>query len=124
MEETLELALDLNCEFVNFYSAMAYPGSALYTWASKKEGYLPENWEAFSQHGYETRPLPTRYLPAREVLRFRDEAFSRYFKNPRYLDLMEKKFGSRVRAHLAKMVEIKLTRRLTREPGERVIPKG
>src|SRR5204863_6207548 len=26
MQQTLDLALDLNCEFGNFYSAMAYPG--------------------------------------------------------------------------------------------------
>ena len=26
MQQTLDLALDLNCEFANFYSAMAYPG--------------------------------------------------------------------------------------------------
>ena len=28
MQETLDLALELNCEFANFYSAMAYPGLA------------------------------------------------------------------------------------------------
>ncbi|MFQ5788246.1 MAG: B12-binding domain-containing radical SAM protein, partial [Thermodesulfobacteriota bacterium] len=27
MRETLNMAIDLNCEFANFYSAMAYPGS-------------------------------------------------------------------------------------------------
>ncbi|MEO5372605.1 MAG: hypothetical protein H7833_21255, partial [Magnetococcus sp. DMHC-1] len=27
MEETLNLAMDLNCAFANFYAAMAYPGS-------------------------------------------------------------------------------------------------
>jgi anaerobic magnesium-protoporphyrin IX monomethyl ester cyclase len=30
MQETLDLALELNTEFANFYSAMAYPGSPLY----------------------------------------------------------------------------------------------
>ena len=30
MQRTLDLALELNCEFANFYSAMAYPGSPLY----------------------------------------------------------------------------------------------
>ena len=30
MQATLDLAVDLNCEFANFYSAMAYPGSPLY----------------------------------------------------------------------------------------------
>ena len=30
MQATLKLAKELNCEFANFYSAMAYPGSKLY----------------------------------------------------------------------------------------------
>ena len=42
MEETLQLAMDLNCEFINFYTVMAYPGSQLHEWASAKEDYLPK----------------------------------------------------------------------------------
>ena len=30
MQATLDLAMELSCEFANFYSAMAYPGSPLY----------------------------------------------------------------------------------------------
>ena len=37
MEETLELALRVNSEWANFYSAMAYPGSQLYPMAKKKK---------------------------------------------------------------------------------------
>ncbi|KKL50514.1 hypothetical protein LCGC14_2304770, partial [marine sediment metagenome] len=33
MQATLDLALNLECEFTNFYSAMAYPGSPLYRMA-------------------------------------------------------------------------------------------
>src|SRR5438132_423771 len=33
MERTMQLALDLNCEFANFYATMAYPGSPLYSMA-------------------------------------------------------------------------------------------
>src|SRR5262249_10161523 len=42
MGETLDLAIELNCEFANFYSAMAYPGSHLYTLAVEKGWRLPE----------------------------------------------------------------------------------
>ncbi len=35
MQQTLDLALDLNCEFANFYCAMAYPGSPLYQQAMR-----------------------------------------------------------------------------------------
>ncbi len=43
MSETLELALELNCEFANFYSAMAYPGSPLYEQALVGGGRCPSS---------------------------------------------------------------------------------
>jgi len=68
MKQTLDLSLELNCEFVNFYSAMAYPGSPLYTQAVLKDLPLPENWSGFSQHSYDCTPLPTDHITAAEVL--------------------------------------------------------
>src|SRR5262249_37990826 len=75
MQETLDLALDLECEFANFYCAMAYPGSPLYHQALARGWRLPATWSGYSQHAVETLPLPTRHLPAGDVLRFRDDAF-------------------------------------------------
>ena len=43
MQQTLDLALDVNCEFANFYSAMAYPGSPLYRAALENGWPLPES---------------------------------------------------------------------------------
>src|SRR5690348_47462 len=86
MQQTLELATELNCEFANFYSAMAYPGSPLYSVATERGWALPESWSGYSQHSYDCVPLPTEKVSAREVLRFRDEAFDRYFHGKRYLD--------------------------------------
>lgn len=93
MQETLDLALDLNCEFANFYCAMAYPGSALYTMAVEQGWQLPQTWSGYSQHSVDSAPLPTKYLPASEVLRFRDEAFKKYFGAPSYLNMIEQRFG-------------------------------
>src|SRR5207248_5808776 len=42
MQATLDLALDLNCEFANFYSTMAYPGSPLYALAVQQNIPLPK----------------------------------------------------------------------------------
>ncbi|MBI3262610.1 MAG: radical SAM protein, partial [Acidobacteria bacterium] len=93
MQETLDLALELNCEFGNFYSAMAYPGSPLYDTALQAGWRLPEKWSGYSQHSVDTLPLPTRHLSAGEVLAFRDHAFNVYFSHPPYLDLVRRKFG-------------------------------
>ena len=112
MNETLDQAIELNCEFVNFYTVMAYPGSELYEWASRKNGYLPESWTGFAQLGYDTQPLPTKYLQAKKVLRFRDEAFSKYYSNPGYMEMLERKFGNKARKHMEKMLDINVKRRI------------
>jgi len=112
MQETLDLAIEANCEFANFYCAMAYPGSKLYTLALEKGWELPESWIGYSQHSFETLPLRTDVLTAAEVLQFRDAAFMRYFKNPRYLELVSRKFGPDVLLHIEQMTQIQLKRKL------------
>lgn len=112
MQQTLNLAQDLNCEFANFYSVMAYPGSKLYNEAVEKGLKLPESWIGYSQHSYECQPLPTSKISAKEVLEFRDYAFDAYHKNPRYLNMIEKKFGIEARRHIEEMAKDKLKRRL------------
>ena len=112
MQETLDLAMALNCEFGNFYCAMAYPGSRLYEVALAEGWELPETWHGYSQHGYEMLPLPTRYLSAREVVAFRDEAFQVYNQNPRYLEMLEATFGGEVRRHVEGVAGRRLGRRV------------
>lgn len=112
MQETLNLANELNCEMSNFYCTMAYPGSDLYDKAVKEKLYLPANWEGFSQHSYETFPLATKHLTSAEVLEFRDEAFHEYYESQRYLDMITEKFGIGVKEHIVQMTKIKLKRKL------------
>ena len=112
MQETLDLALEANCEFANFYCAMAYPGSKLYNMALEKNWELPSSWIGYSQHSYECLPLRTEVLSAAEVLKFRDEAFTRYFTDANYLALVERKFGKDVVQHLNEMTKIKLRRKI------------
>jgi anaerobic magnesium-protoporphyrin IX monomethyl ester cyclase len=112
MRETLDMAKELNCEFANFYCAMAYPGSRLYDMAIERGWMLPDVWHGFSQHSYEMLPLPTGSLGAAEVLKFRDDAFHEYFENPRYLDMLEGRFGPGIRDHVRSMTSVRLKRRL------------
>ncbi len=112
MAETLDLALELNCEYANFYSAMAYPGSPLYETAVTQGWPLPESWSGFSQHSYDCKPLPTESVSAADVLRFRDAAFHAYFSNPRYLDSMTQRFGWDTRRHIEDMARHRLRRQL------------
>jgi radical SAM superfamily enzyme YgiQ (UPF0313 family) len=112
MQETLRLAKDLNCEFANFYSAMAYPGSPLYEQALTSGVPLPREWSGYSQHSHDSLPLPTRHLPAREVLAFRDQAFQDYYTSPRYLQMIQQRFGSATVREIESMTQYQLKRAL------------
>lgn len=112
MQETLALAKELNCEFANFYAAMAYPGSPLYNMALAKNWDLPDTWSGYSQHSFDSKPLPTEKLSAAEVLQFRDHAFHEYFESESYLNLMTERFGIETRRHVEEMTRIRLRRRL------------
>lgn len=116
MRETLELALHLNTEWANFYCAMAYPGSPLYTMAKEQQWALPDEkggpgWIGYSQHAYDTMPLRTNALDYFEVLDFRDRAFDVYFTNPAYLEMIRGKFGQQVVDHINAMTGHKIKRR-------------
>ncbi len=116
MEATLEMALELNTEWVNMYSAMAYPGSPLYPMARERGWLLPDDpngpgWIGYSQHGYHALPLQTHTLTGVEVLEYRDRAFDRYFTSPAYLSLVRQRFGEPAVRHIEKMTTVKLRRR-------------
>lgn len=110
MQQTLDLALALNCEFANFYCAMAYPGSRLFEQALSEGWALPSDWSGYSQHAVDTLPLPTRYVTAGEVLRFRDNAFHAYYSSPRYLDMVRREFGDATVEHVRAMTSQQLVR--------------
>lgn len=112
MEETFQLALDLNAEFANFYCAMAYPGSALYSRALLEKWTLPDSWGGYSQHSADSRPLPTRSLNAAEVLQFRDRAFNMYFNRPDYFDMIRRKFNGSAAEEIQQMTSVRLKRTL------------
>lgn len=76
-----------------------------------REGVAPDTWGGFSQHSVDTQPLPTKHLSPGQVLKFRDEAFHRYFSSNRYLDMVHSRFGPKVLEHVKKMLEIRIERR-------------
>ena len=111
MQETFELAKELNCEYVNFYMAMAYPGSRLYEEALKEGAELPKGWLGYAQLNEETLPLATKYISGREVLSFRDKAFQEYYTNPKYLEMIEEKFGQEAVSHINEMLKHEIRRK-------------
>ena len=112
MQETLDLAIELNTEMANMYPCQALPGSPMYHIARKNGWELPDSYEGYAFLSYESQPLPTKYLSSAEVLRFRDEAWQSYFTNPEYLNLVEMKFGLQERENVEDMSSIQLKRKI------------
>lgn len=110
MRETLDFAKELNTEFANFFSAMAYPGSQLYRDAVTRGWPLPASWDGYSQHSKSCLPLPTKHLSGPEVLGFRDAAFREYFDRPAYREMAVRTFGATVNHELDAMLGQPLAR--------------
>jgi anaerobic magnesium-protoporphyrin IX monomethyl ester cyclase len=112
MQETLDFAMDAKTENCNVYSTMAYPGSPLHYTAKQNGWTLPDRYSGYSQHSYHCQNLPSKNLSAAEVLKFRDEAWMKYFTNESYLSMMESKFGKPAVDNIRATTQIKLKRRL------------
>jgi radical SAM superfamily enzyme YgiQ (UPF0313 family) len=111
LESTLNLALELNTEFANFYTATALPGSPLYNEAKQSGWKLPSTFEGFGFLAEEFEPLPTNHLSGSEVLKFRDEAWYTYFTSLNYLNMIENKFGAQIKSNIEEQTKIKLRRK-------------
>jgi radical SAM superfamily enzyme YgiQ (UPF0313 family) len=110
--KTLKLSLELCTAGWNTYGAMALPGSLLYKNAIENKIKLPDSYEGYSFHSYETLPLPTEKLSAKEVITLRDDAFNKYHNYKPFLKLIEKKFGKKAADNIVEMTKIKLKRKI------------
>ena len=112
MQQTLDLALELNTEMANMYPCQALPGSPMYYAALRNGWDLPNSPEGYAFLSYESQPLPTKHLSSAQVLKFRDDAWRTYFTHKPYLELVERKFGIQERKNVEDMASIHLKRML------------
>jgi len=111
MQATLDLAIDLQLEFANFYPMVCFPGSPLYDQMTAK-GWKPPPWSAYSFHAYDHEPLGTETLSPADILRFSDDAFHAYFTNESYLGMVGRKFGPLGVGQIKAMTAKRLPRKL------------
>jgi radical SAM superfamily enzyme YgiQ (UPF0313 family) len=112
LQQTLDLAIELNTEHPNMYCATALPGSPLYRQAVQEGWELPSKYSQYGFYSYDYLPLPTKHLTPREVLKFRDEAWLKYNTGERYLGMIESRFGLESRQNIEKQTKITLKRKV------------
>jgi radical SAM superfamily enzyme YgiQ (UPF0313 family) len=112
MQQTLDLALELNTEMANMYPCQALPGSPLYIRARQEGWALPDTFQGYGFLSYETVPLKPKNLTAAEVLGFRDNAWKIYHNNDKFLNLISRTFGKPAQKGIEELTKITLRRRL------------
>ena len=112
MQKTLDLSIELCTIAWNAYAVMALPGSGLYKKAIEKGFELPDDYTGYSFHSYNTKPLPTEKLSPAEILKFRDEAFTKYHTSPTFLKKIQKKYGNVPVKNIEDMTKIVLKRKI------------
>jgi anaerobic magnesium-protoporphyrin IX monomethyl ester cyclase len=112
MQQTLDLAIELNTAHANFYPVMALPGSSLYNISVQNGWQLPDSYAGYGFLSYDSQPIRTKHLTAAQVVEFRDKAWNKYFLRTEYLDRIERKFGYQQKKNIEDMAKIKLKRKL------------
>ena len=112
MQDTLDLAVELNAEYSNMYCATSLPGSPLYLKAKNEGWELPKEYSEFAFLSYDHIPSRTYDLSSQEVLAFRDYAFRTIFENPKFITKVKNKFGEKALQNLKNMNSIRLKRQL------------
>ena len=93
MKETLDLAIELNTSGANFNPTIIFPGSSLFTEAYNSGVELPPTYSGYSYYSKDSFPNPTDSLTREEILKFRDDAFIKYFNRKEWFDKIKQKFG-------------------------------
>ena len=93
MKETLDLSIELNTSAANFNPTMIFPGSPLFKQAVMNGVSLPPTYSGYSYYSKDSFPNPTENLNRHEILKFRDEAFNKYYDRKDWFEKIEKKFG-------------------------------
>lgn len=112
MQQTLDLALELNTEMANFYPFQALPGSPLHVKAKQEGWQLPDTYQGYGFLSYEATPMATKHVSAAEVVKFRDDSWQRYHTNPDFLKLIEARFGLEAKLGIEELSKVKLRRRI------------
>ena len=110
--KTFELSKELCTSGWNTYAAMALPGSRLHKEALENGYVLPDNYEGYSFHSYNTQPLPTEHLTPGQILELRDRCYVEYHNYPPFLDRIKNRYGDSASNNIKEMTKVKLKRKL------------
>lgn len=82
MQKTIKFAKKLDAHIASFYIATPFPGTEMYTWASREKRFKTQNWSLYDL----THPvMQLPYVTAEQVYDFYCKAWRVFYVNPVYL---------------------------------------
>ena len=91
INQTIDLLLELDVDFAQFYCAVPFPGSPLYTEATKNKWINTSDWKMFEQN---FSVLDTPELSAKEIMELRNKAYKKFYFRPKIIYRTLKKIRS------------------------------
>lgn len=86
MERSLKLAKELNCDTMQFYPLLVYPGTEAYQWAKENSYLISENYGDWAdKYGMYRSVLNIPELPREEIEAFCRKANREYYLRPGYI---------------------------------------
>jgi anaerobic magnesium-protoporphyrin IX monomethyl ester cyclase len=86
LDETLKLALELPLDTAQFFPLMVYPGTEAYTWAQQNGYLISEDFRDWlTEEGLHNSVVSRPDLPAKELVRWCDDARRQFYLRPRYV---------------------------------------
>jgi anaerobic magnesium-protoporphyrin IX monomethyl ester cyclase len=86
LKETLNLAIRLNPDTVQFYPVMVYPGTAAYNWYKERKLLATTDFSKWlTPAGLHNTVIRTEDLSSEQLVRFCDRARRAFYLRPRYL---------------------------------------
>ncbi|WP_302298225.1 B12-binding domain-containing radical SAM protein [Phascolarctobacterium faecium] len=93
MEETFQLALQLNTDTAQFFPLMVYPGTDAYKWARKNNYLVTEDYSKWiSEDGLHNCVISLQGISNKELVEFCDKARKRYYIRANYIFSKIKQF--------------------------------
>ena len=117
MQETFDLATELNTMAFNMYASTLLAGTYLYADALKNGKTVPQKYSEFSFHSYDAVCGETEELSAAEILKFRDDSYNKYHSNPKFLAKVAQKYGQKASDDTLEMSKMMLKRKIVEEAG-------
>lgn len=93
MQETLNLALELNTDTAQFFPLMVYPGTDAYRWAESNNYLVTRDWSKWiTEDGLHSCVISLPGASSTELVEFCNEARRKYYLRPRYIISKMKQF--------------------------------